>query len=106
MFASNFTVRYADVRYTRGQENLKAFAQAKTIATGNTMTNYFCDTCGTLMYRGSSGFPDRGFFRIGTLDDFSLMETNFRPQHEQFVGTRADWLPGVEGARKWEQMHQ
>ncbi|KAF7377239.1 Histidine acid phosphatase [Mycena sanguinolenta] len=56
-FASNFTVLDTHLTHLRGRENLTAFAQSRTIASGNTMTNYFCSTCGTLMYRVSSGLP-------------------------------------------------
>ena len=44
------------------------------------MTNYFCSVCGTLMYRVSSGFPDKLIPRIGTVDDFNLQEGVLRPR--------------------------
>ncbi|KUI68283.1 hypothetical protein VM1G_04419 [Cytospora mali] len=104
MFASNFTVDDAYLKHLRGRDNLKTYAQSKTPASSNTMTNYFCSTCGTLMYRVSSGYPGMSILRIGTVDDFSLHETKLRPQNELFTATRADWLPGVEGAKKFEAM--
>lgn len=104
MFASNFTVDNSYLKHLRGQNSLKKYSQAKTIATHNTMTNYFCSTCGTLMYRISSGNPNQSIPRIGTIDDFSLQETKFRPQIEQFVNDRVDWFSGVEGAQKFEKM--
>lgn len=106
MFASNFTVDNRYLKHLRGQDNLKTFSQAKTIASHNTMTNYFCSACGTLMYRISSGNPNQSIPRIGTIDDFSLHETKFRPQIEQFVNDRVDWFTGVEGAKKFEAMQQ
>jgi uncharacterized Zn finger protein (UPF0148 family) len=54
MFASNFTIKDTTLRYVRGEDKIKTFAMTKTIATGNTMTNYFCSVCGSLMYRGES----------------------------------------------------
>jgi hypothetical protein len=60
------------------------------------MTNYFCKTCGTLMYRTGSAFPGMSILRIGTVDDFSLMETVLKPQVEQFVKTRVSWIKGLE----------
>ncbi|WDK23175.1 hypothetical protein CGRA01v4_14467 [Colletotrichum graminicola] len=60
------------------------------------MTNYFCKTCGTLLYRVSSGFPNMSVLRIGTVDGFRLAETKLKPQLEQFVGTRVGWLAPVE----------
>ena len=102
MFASNFTVQNTHLKHIRGKEHLKQYSQSKTIASGNNMTNYFCDTCGSLLYRISSGFSDKSILRIGTVDDFTLHEGKLRPQIEQFVGRRPDWLPGVEGTRKYE----
>lgn len=104
MFASNFTVDDAYLKHVRGRDHLKTYGQSKTIAAGNTMTNSFCDTCGTLMYRVSSGWPGKSFLRIGTVDDFHLHETKLRPQIEQFVKERVNWLPGVDGTKKFEGM--
>lgn len=68
------------------------------------MTNYFCSTCGTLMYRVGSAFPGQSILRIGTVDDFNLHETKLRPQIEQFTKDRVVWFSGVEGAKKFEGM--
>jgi hypothetical protein len=102
MFASNFTIANAHLEYVRGRDNLKTFSQSHTIASGNTMTNHFCSTCGTLMYRVSSGFPDVRFMRIGTVDDFRLHETKLRPQKELFTKDRVSWFGGVEGAQQFQ----
>jgi len=104
MFASNFTVQNSYLKHNRGQENLKTFSQAKTPASGNTMTNYFCSTCGTLMYRISSGCPDLSILRIGTIDDFNLQESKLRPLVEQCVKDRVSWFPGAEGAKQVDAM--
>ncbi|KAK5446326.1 hypothetical protein LTS15_010022 [Exophiala xenobiotica] len=104
MFASNFTVDDKYLKHLRGQDNLKTFGQSRTIASGKMMTNYFCSTCGTLMYRVGAAFPGKSILRIGTVDDFTLHETKLKPQIEQFVTDRVGWLNGVEGARKSEAM--
>ncbi len=100
MFASNFSIADTHLTLVRGRENLTAFGQAKTIASHNTMTNHFCSTCGTLMYRVSSGSPGRSILRIGTVDDFRLHETKLRPQREQFVEGRVNWLHPIDGANQ------
>ncbi|KAK7730068.1 hypothetical protein SLS57_001728 [Botryosphaeria dothidea] len=100
MFASNFTVADTHLKHLRGQENLSTYGQKQTIESGNTMTNYFCKTCGTLMYRVGARWPGTSILRIGTIDDFHLMETKLKPQVEQFVRQRADWLPGVKGVEQ------
>jgi len=61
------------------------------------MANYFCKTCGSLMYRVGSGYPGVSLLRTGTVDDFRLHETKLRPTQELFVGERVDWLKEVDG---------
>ncbi|EPS39749.1 hypothetical protein H072_6458 [Dactylellina haptotyla CBS 200.50] len=101
MFASNFTVLDSHLRHHRGEENLTQYAQSKTvISKGNTMTNFFCKTCGSLMYRRGTGFPGASILRIGTVDDFNLMDTVLKPRIEQFVKDRAAWLSGGEGVEQ------
>ena len=104
MFASNFTVTDTHLKHVRGRELLKTFSQSRSIWRGNTMTNYFCSNCGTLMYRVGEAFPGQSILRIGTVDDFSLHETRLRPQIEQFVKDRVSWFTGVEGAQKFDAM--
>ncbi|KAJ6516503.1 Mss4-like protein [Mycena sanguinolenta] len=100
MFASNFTVLDTHLTHLRGRENLTSFSQSRTIASGNTMTDYFCSTCGTLMYRVSSGFPGMSVLRLGTVDDFHLHETKLKPRVEQFTERRVAWLHGAEGVKQ------
>lgn len=104
MFASNFTVADTHLRHLRGQENLKTFSQSETILKKRSMTNYFCATCGTLMYRVGAGWPGMSILRIGTVDDFRLHETKLRPQRELFTKDRVDWFSGVEGVEKFKGM--
>ncbi|KAJ7179775.1 Mss4-like protein [Mycena filopes] len=98
MFATNFTVQDTHLTHIRGRENLTSFSQARTIQSGSAMTNHFCSTCGTLMYRVSSGGPGKSILRVGTVDDFSLHETKLKPRVEQYVKDRVGWLHPVEGA--------
>nr|CEG03781.1 unnamed protein product [Fusarium acuminatum CS5907] len=103
MFASNFTVRESHAKHVRGQDNLKTFGQSKTIITpGNTMTNYFCGTCGSLLYRKGGGFPGMLIMRLGTVDDFNLVEGKLKPDVEQFTKDRVAWLYPAEGVPQCE----
>jgi len=96
MFASNFTVLNSHLKHLRGRENLSSYGQSLTVARhGNLMTNYFCKTCGTLLYRTGDGFPHMSIMRIGTIDDFNLMETKLKPRVEFFTKDRVSWLPGA-----------
>ncbi|EED22153.1 conserved hypothetical protein [Talaromyces stipitatus ATCC 10500] len=100
MFASNFTVDDAYLTHIRGHDNLTSYGQSHTIASGKKMTNYFCSTCGTLMYRVGEAFPGKSILRIGTVDDFNLHETKLRPQREIFVKDRVSWATSIEGVQQ------
>ncbi|KAJ6598888.1 Mss4-like protein [Mycena vulgaris] len=102
MFATNFTIADTHLKHLRGRDNLKTYSQARTVATGHTMTNHFCSTCGTLMYRVGSRFPGQSILRVGTVDDFNLHETKLKPIVEQFVKDRVAWFGGVEGIEQVE----
>ncbi|KAK6985020.1 Mss4-like protein [Favolaschia claudopus] len=104
MFATNFTIADPHLTYIRGRDNITAYGQSRTIATDNTMTNHFCKTCGTLMYRASSGYKGLNFVRMGIVDDYRLHETKLKPRVEQFVEERVEWLRPVEGMKQVEGM--
>ena len=95
MFATNFIVADTHLRHLRGQETLTSFSQSKTIASGKAMTNCFCSTCGTLMYRISEVFPRHSILRTGTVDDFTLHETKLKPRVELYTKDRVGWLCGA-----------
>jgi hypothetical protein len=101
-FASNFIVDDKYLKHARGQENLTKFAQSKTIESSNVMTNCFCSTCGTLMYRISTGFPGMIIARIGTVDDFNLHNTKLKPRIEQYTKDRVGFFTGCVGAEEHE----
>ena len=104
MFASNFTIDDKYLTHERGQDNMTIFSQKKTIGSGMTMSNYFCKTCGTLMYRVGEAFPGYSILRIGTVDDFTLMETKLKPQIQQFNKDRTSWVNTIEGAKQADGM--
>jgi hypothetical protein len=116
MFASNFVVKDTHMKHLRGESKLTRFRQNDTIATGNYMENSFCSVCGTLMYRRSSGYPGASIPRIGTIDDYELQNTKFKPRVETFVKDRVQWLKPadvsehVDGAyytagKSWKSHH-
>ena len=102
MFASNFIVLDSHLKHLRGRTNLKTFSQSRTIASGKAMTNYFCSTCGSLMYRVGEAYPGSSILRIGTVDDFNLHETKLRPRVEQYIKDRVEWLHGADGIKQVE----
>src|SRR5947209_6816134 len=103
MFGSNFVVNDKSLKHIRGQDKLTKFSQNKTIATGNTMTSFFCSVCGSMMYRVSSGFPGMSVLRIGMVDDLSLHGTKLKPRVEMFVKNRVSWFKGGEGVKEISQ---
>lgn len=105
MFASNFILKDSDVRFVRGEDLLTEYAQAITIASGNTMANHFCSKCGTLMYRITSGAPDRRIARIGTVDDFSLHHTLLVPTKEQYTKHRNSWVAKMADQENRTEFH-
>ena len=42
--------------------------------TGNTMTKYFCPTCGSQMFTSNTRTPDRRGVRVGVIDDASWFQ--------------------------------
>jgi hypothetical protein len=100
MFSSAFSVLDTHLTHVRGRDNLTAYAQSRTIASGNVMTNYFCSTCGTLMY--CVGTKGATLLRIGIVDDFHLHETKLMLKREIGCKDRVDWLSAVEGTEKYE----
>lgn len=102
MFASNLVVQNTHLKHVRGEDKLTRFRQKKTIASGNYMENSFCSVCGTLMYRRSSAYPDLSIPRIGTVDDFGLQETAFKPRIEMYAKDRCGWLEPARVAQHSE----
>jgi hypothetical protein len=97
MFSSIFIINDAHLKHLRGQDNLKTYSQDESIHTKTLMTNHFCNTCGTLMYRVAERFPGHSLLRLGTVDDFNLVETKLKPRTEHFIKDRVSWFPGVPG---------
>jgi len=102
MFGANFTIADTHLKHIRGRDNLKTYGHSETIYSGNLMTNYFCSTCGTLMYRVGALFPGVSILRLGTVDDFNLAETKLKPKVEAFTKDRVSWFHGLEGAKQYD----
>ncbi|KAB1671607.1 GFA family protein, partial [Klebsiella pneumoniae] len=104
--ATNFTVMDTHLKHLRGQETLKTYSQSRTVffkeaGKDNTMRNYFCSVCGSLMYRVGAAFPGMSILRVGSVDDFTLQETKLKPTMEQFTKHRVAWKAPTEGAKQF-----
>jgi hypothetical protein len=102
--AANFVIRSdpPHLIHLRGEANLSQFGIASTTRSGLEMVNYFCKTCGTLMYRRGDSIPGLSILRLGTVDDFRLAEGVLKPRVEIFTETRVGWASPAEGAKQIE----
>lgn len=100
--AANFVVRSDEPHliHLRGQDNLTQYGISSTTKSGKEMVNFFCKTCGTLMYRRGESIPGLSILRVGTVDDFTLAEGVLKPRVEVFTETRVGWLSPAEGAKQ------
>lgn len=106
-YMSNIIVADTHLKHVRGQKNLTTFSEEETVRAKNAqMSNHFCATCGTLMYRTGVRWPGVSILRTGTVDDFSLAETKLRPQIEQFIENRVAWSTPIEGTVQTIGLHQ
>ena len=69
----------------------------KDVESGHTMTSYFCDKCGSTMYRKTSHTDKAVAVMIGCVDGLETIE-KARPEHELFVEYRPSWMQPIEGS--------
>lgn len=81
------------------QGTLKVYAQQ--VATGNTMTSYFCGDCGSTLYRISSFSDQWVSVMIGGIDGLQTVEDG-KADVELFVKNRPSWMTPIEGAKQEE----
>ena len=48
------------------------------------------------MYRKGTGFPGKSILRIGTVDDFKVMENELKPRVEQFIKDKTSWVGEID----------
>ncbi|KIV84039.1 hypothetical protein PV11_06014 [Exophiala sideris] len=69
----------------------------KSVESGNEMTSYFCDQCGSTLYRKTSLTDKAVAVMIGGIDGPEAIE-NGCPEHELFVRNRPSWMKPIEGS--------
>ncbi|EPE26015.1 Mss4-like protein [Glarea lozoyensis ATCC 20868] len=94
-FALN--ILYPDTSLTVLRGELKTWA--KRVDSGNEMVNHMCATCGSLLYRSSSGYPGTIVIKAGCVDGVDAAE-EFVPDVELFTRSRVSWVKPVEGAKQ------
>jgi hypothetical protein len=80
------------------QGSLKTYT--KVADSGNRMTSYFCEDCGSTLYRASSGYPGVVAMRAGCMDELDV-ET-VKPRMEMFGRSHVEWLPEIPGVEQNE----
>jgi hypothetical protein len=93
-FALNMLVPEDTIKTITGE--LKTFS--KLANSGNTITNHACATCGSLLYRKSSGYPGVVMIKAGCADGDEAKE--FFPTVELFTRSRLPWVAAIEGAKQ------
>jgi hypothetical protein len=79
--------------------NLKTFTL--DVESGNQMTSFFCDTCGSTLYRRSSGHDEFVAVMIGGVDGQDMLRAS-KPQVEIYTAERPAWVAPIEGADQQE----
>jgi hypothetical protein len=93
-FALNMLVPINTIKTICGE--LKTYS--KLANSGNTITNHACTTCGSLLYRSSTGYPDVVVIKAGCADGDEAK--NYVPSVELFTRSRLPWVVPIEGAKQ------
>lgn len=75
---------------------IKAHKDSNTL-TGNTLTRWFCGSCGSPIYLENEKFKGLIILYSGCIEG-ALQQV--KPSGELFVQNRRSWFNGVEGASK------
>jgi hypothetical protein len=79
--------------------NLKTFTLG--VDSGHQMTSFFCDTCGSTLYRKTSKFHTGAAVMIGGVNGNEVMFAS-KPQIEIYTRNRPEWVAAIEGAEQHE----
>ncbi|KAH7236655.1 Mss4-like protein [Fusarium tricinctum] len=71
----------------------------------NPITNMFCPTCGTTVFREGPAAPGIKFVKAGIFDDPVVINT-VKPQGEIFTSRRPTWMTSVAGASQKKGMFE
>ncbi|KAI9750920.1 MAG: hypothetical protein M4579_006243 [Chaenotheca gracillima] len=96
-FSNNYLLDTTTLRTISG-DALKTWSTI--VESGNNMTSHFCSTCGSLIYRTSTGYPGTFALKVGNVDDDGEANRVYVPQVEIFTRTRVPWVKAVEGAKQ------
>ena len=93
--ASNFFVPIAGLRFTAGEERLRAYA----VPGARYFRQVFCEACGSPMPRTD---PERGIAVVpmGSLDD----DPGVRPAWHIYVGSKAPWFEITDDLPQYAEM--
>jgi hypothetical protein len=89
--SANLMVMVDGLKTTKGV--LKTYS--KVAESGNTVTSYFCENCGSTLYRTSTGYPGVVMIKAGCVDDLNAADA--KPVLELFGRSHIEWIPYIEG---------
>ncbi|KIW28093.1 uncharacterized protein PV07_07777 [Cladophialophora immunda] len=94
---NNILVPLKGMKVVKG--NLKTFTL--DVESGNQMTSFFCDHCGSTLYRRSSGISDGVAVMVGGVDGDEMLHAS-KPQVEIYTSSRPEWVAPIKGAEQVE----
>ncbi|KAI0092516.1 Mss4-like protein [Irpex rosettiformis] len=97
-FSWNGFISCDQIRFTKGEEHLKAYADSNT-GSGRTILRRFCSNCGSPIIATILGRTDICGITVGTVDG-DVSET-WKPQLEVMCKDRPVWLPDT-GLKQYE----
>jgi hypothetical protein len=99
LFSTNIVIPDPSFSFTGTPKEYKK----KSVASGNTVTDFFCGNCGTTVWSEFPGsVPGTKLVKAGTLDRKEDLE-KANPAIEFFAPKRAGWLPKLSGTELKEK---
>jgi hypothetical protein len=97
-FTTNILVPSSAFEIVIGSNQIKSFG--KKHESGMTLTIYFCENCGSTIYKegDSDGFKGVAIIQAGTLDGQEMKLEDIKLGAELYVKHRVGWLGEMTGA--------
>ncbi|KAF3797545.1 hypothetical protein GCG54_00008537 [Colletotrichum gloeosporioides] len=99
-FAVNWVVPASQLSVTDGA-SLKEFTAPAL--SGNPVTNHFCGSCGTTLWREGPKTQGLCYVKAGILDDADAVNMR-KPSAEIFTTRRIEWMKPMEGALQKKEL--
>ncbi|WYZ36539.1 hypothetical protein EsH8_II_000045 [Colletotrichum jinshuiense] len=101
-FAINWVIPRDQLTIT-GESKLKEYT-TKALS-GSPVTNHFCGSCGTTLWRDGAATQGICYLKAGILDDAAAVDSR-KPAAEIFTTRRITWLHSIEGAFQKQELNE